>query len=84
MTQEDTPCILPWIDPINELEHTGCSKSDNDTLGDWCPTEVNEHGKFEPKSGKWGYCNESCPSDYSKYNIFFRKLSQHNSLHDCT
>ena len=42
----------------------GCLKSD---LGDWCPTELNEDGKFEPKSGKWGYCNDNCPSDYSKY-----------------
>ena len=28
---------------------------ENDSEGDWCPTEVNADGEYEPKSGKWAF-----------------------------
>ena len=34
--------------------------------GNWCPTEVNEKGIYEPKSMKWGYCRTNCRIDGSK------------------
>ena len=66
LTKKGIPCLFPWVDVVKGLVHTGCLNSSQSDLGDWCPTEVNEHGKFEPKSGKWGDCNDNCPSDYSK------------------
>ena len=57
-------CILEWTYPVNGLTYKGCANPDVDPGGDWCPTEVNEDGQFEPKSGKWGYCSENCRRDH--------------------
>ena len=54
-------CIFPWFYPINGVKYTGCANPHNDPIGDWCPTEVNEHGEFVVKSGKWGKCSDNCP-----------------------
>ena len=56
-------CKLPWIDWMNNT-HLDCANPDNDSEGDWCPIEVNAAGEYEPKSGKWGYCNSKCPRDH--------------------
>ena len=60
----DMPCVMSWTYPINGVNYTGCANPDDVSGGDWCPTEVNEAGEYEPKSEKWGYCNSKCPRDH--------------------
>ena len=65
----EMPCVSSWTYPINGMTYSGCANPDNDPGGDWCPTMVNQDGNYEPKSRRWGYCNDKCPKDHQGNEI---------------
>ena len=63
----NAPCAsLIWTYAKNGKTYKGCANPDKASGGNWCPTEVNEKGIYEPKSMKWGYCNTNCRIDGGK------------------
>ena len=56
------------------MNYTGCANPNNDPMGDWCPTELNEDGEFSAKSRKWGYCSDNCPKNPGNFNCNYHSL----------
>ena len=57
------PCIFPWKDRYTNLTHQGCANPDQDEVGLWCPTQLDEDGYYPLYNGPgsfWGYCDENC------------------------
>ena len=55
----NAPCVFPWKYEDDKTEYEGCANPSNSAVGLWCPTELDEEGKYV--SGKWGVCADSCP-----------------------
>ena len=64
----NAPCIFPWKYGDDDTEYDGCANPSLSSVGDWCPTELDNEGKYISGSGKWGACAESCPKSKNKPN----------------
>ena len=57
-TEKNTPCVEgPWKYGDDDTEYEGCAnpdKSDQYNKGFWCPTELDDDGRY---NGKWGFCD---------------------------
>ena len=72
------PCIFPWKDRYTNLTHQGCANPDQDEVGLWCPTQLDEDGYYPLYNGPgsyWGYCDENC-----NYSFTTAELIQ-NTIH---
>ena len=58
-------CVFPWKYGSDPTEYNGCANPSKSSVGLWCPTELDDEGKYI--RGKWGVCKESCPNHISKY-----------------
>ena len=59
-------CVFPWKYGNDETEYTGCANPSKSSVGLWCPTELDDEGKYI--SGKWGVCEDACQDDPTEYN----------------
>ena len=64
----NAPCIFPWKYGDDDIEYDGCANPSLSSVGDWCPTELDNEGKYISGSAKWGACAESCPKSKNKPN----------------
>ena len=55
----NAPCVFPWKYEDDQTVYEGCANPSNSAVGLWCPTELDDEGKYV--SGKWGVCVDSCP-----------------------
>ena len=65
---EGTKCVFPFT--LWGKTYNGCTTRADPKKKLWCSTETDENGNH--KFGKWGYCNDECPSD--------RKYKMHKHL----
>ena len=69
--QANKPCKFPWKHSrTGGTWYNGCANPDNDSVGEWCPTELDADSTYKAGQGKWGYCAPKRGENKEKPCIF--------------